>query len=56
MAATHCILTAGGPKDFVSPAVGALVPETPLLGEEEDTDVQYNSLRRDARTYDSNEP
>merc|ERR1719399_59174 len=24
----------GGPKDFVSPAVGALVPETPLLGED----------------------
>ena len=23
----------GGPKDFVTPAVGALVPETPLLGE-----------------------
>ena len=24
----------GGPKDFVSPAVGALVPETPNLGED----------------------
>ena len=24
----------GGPKDFVSPAEGALVPETPSLGEE----------------------